>query len=231
LAHTRTTTSWPLSFTRGIRVIDIVPRRAQWTAFAVVRRVRRRGGGLTTACIASPPLPLFVAAVSLAASAILASLMGAMAMRDDDDDNNDDNDGRRRCRRKGGTSSTLDSARRPHQRASSSFLPQRPIRPPPASAAAAVILALLDFDAFESSEITKDEKKSVPILSDDEALCRYGAPGKAMGEACDRAGKKLNLPSFVDATGKVDRVDYLRCRYEYPILGGGYVKTRVCKPS
>ena len=46
---------------------------------------------------------------------------------------------------------------------------------PPASTAA-FVLALLDFDAFESSEITKDEKKSAPILSDDEALCRYGAP-------------------------------------------------------
>ena len=95
---------------------------------------------------------------------------------------------------------------------------------------AAVVLAL-DFDAFESSEITKDETKSAPILSDDEALCRYGAPGKAMGEACERAGKKPNLPSFVDATGKVDRGDYLKCRYEYPIVGGEYVKTRVCKPS
>jgi len=98
------------------------------------------------------------------------------------------------------------------------------------SSPAAVVLAL-DFDAFESSEITKDETKSAPVLSDDEALCRYGAPGKAMGEACERAGKKPNLPSFVDATGKVDRGDYLKCRYEYPIVGGEYVKTRVCKPS
>ena len=94
----------------------------------------------------------------------------------------------------------------------------------------AVVLAL-DFDAFESSEITKDETKSAPVLSDDEALCKYGAPGKAMGEACERAGVKPNLPSFVDATGKVDRGDYLKCRYEYPIVGGEYVKTRVCKPS
>ena len=46
---------------------------------------------------------------------------------------------------------------------------------PPASTAA-FVLALLDFNAFKSSEITKDEKKSAPILSDDEALCRYGAP-------------------------------------------------------
>ena len=82
---------------------------------------------------------------------------------------------------------------------------------PPASTAA-FVLALLDFDAFKSSEITNDEKKSAPILSDNEALCQHGAPGKAMGEACNRAGKKLNLPSFVDATGKVYRGDYLRCR-------------------
>jgi hypothetical protein len=81
----------------------------------------------------------------------------------------------------------------------------------PASTAA-FVLALLDFDAFESSETTNDEKKSAPILSDNKALCQYDAPGKAMGEACDRAGKKLNLPSFVDATGKVDRGVNLRCR-------------------
>ena len=90
----------------------------------------------------------------------------------------------------------------------------------------------LDYDAFESSALTTDEYKSrSPKLGEDEALCRYGAPGKAMGEACARANARPNLPNFVDANGKVDRGDYLRCRYEYPIIDGEYVKTRVCKPS
>lgn len=89
----------------------------------------------------------------------------------------------------------------------------------------------LDFDAFESGEISKDTSSSAPKLNDDEALCKYGAPGKAMGEACARAKIQRKIPGGVDATGKVDRGDYLKCRYEYPIVGGEYVKTRVCKPS
>ena len=89
----------------------------------------------------------------------------------------------------------------------------------------------LDFDAFESSVISKDSETLIPKLNDDEALCKYGAPGKAMGEACERAKMKPNLPGVVDATGKVDRGDYLKCKYEYPIINGEYVKTRVCKPS
>jgi hypothetical protein len=89
----------------------------------------------------------------------------------------------------------------------------------------------LDYDSFESSIISEEKRVSAPKLSDDEALCRYGAPGRAMGEACDRAKVKPNLPRGVDAAGVVDRGDYLRCRYEYPIIDGEYVKTRVCKPS
>ena len=87
----------------------------------------------------------------------------------------------------------------------------------------------LDFDAFESSEISKDSSSLVPELNDDEALCKYGAPGKAMGDACKRAGMKPRLPSVVDASGNVDRGEYLKCAYEYPIVDGKYVKTRVCK--
>ena len=89
----------------------------------------------------------------------------------------------------------------------------------------------LDFEAFESGQISKDSSAASPELSDDEALCKYGAPGKAMGRACERARMKPRLPTDVDATGKVDRGDYLKCRYEYPIVNGEYVKTRVCKPS
>ena len=89
----------------------------------------------------------------------------------------------------------------------------------------------LDFDAFESGEITKDSTSLIPKLNDDEALCKYGAPGRAMGEACERAKMKRKLPGDVDPTGKVNRGDYLKCKYEYPIINGEYVKTRVCKPS
>jgi hypothetical protein len=89
----------------------------------------------------------------------------------------------------------------------------------------------LDFDAFESSLITKDSAVFIPKLNDDEALCKYGAPGKAMGEACERAGVKRKLPGGVDATGKADRGDYLKCKFEFPVVNGEYVKTRVCKPS
>ena len=95
--------------------------------------------------------------------------------------------------------------------------------PPPALA--------LDFDAFESGIISKDSESFIPKLNDDEALCRYGAPGKAMGVACERAKMKPNLPSVVDASGKVDRGDYLKCKILYPVVDGEYVKTRVCKPS
>jgi len=91
----------------------------------------------------------------------------------------------------------------------------------------------LDYDAFESSIITKDSSKFQPKLNDDEALCKYGAPGKAMGEACSRANIQRTLPGGVDVTGMVDRGEYLKCRYEYPIDKdtGEYVKTRVCRQS
>jgi hypothetical protein len=90
----------------------------------------------------------------------------------------------------------------------------------------------LDMDAFETNILSNDTTKDLsPTLNDDEALCKYGAPGKAMGEACSRAKMQRKLPGNVDVTGKVDRGDYLKCRYEYPIIDGQYVKTRVCKPS
>jgi hypothetical protein len=94
--------------------------------------------------------------------------------------------------------------------------------------------AALDYDAFESSIINQDTTNyRQPKLNDDEALCKYGAPGKAMGEACARANIHRTLPGGVDVTGKVDRGEYLKCRYEYPIDAstGEYVKTRVCRPS
>ena len=98
------------------------------------------------------------------------------------------------------------------------------------TAAAAIITSApvnaLDFDAFEAAETTKDNQSLIK-LNDAEALCKYGAPGKAMGEACERAKIQRKLPGGVDITGKVDRGDYLVCKYEYPDM----VKTRVCKPA
>jgi hypothetical protein len=89
----------------------------------------------------------------------------------------------------------------------------------------------LDFDAFESSQISSDTSTSNPELSDDEALCKYGAPGLAMGEACKRAKMKPRLPKDVSADGKADRGDYLKCVNEWNIVGDKYVKTRVCKST
>ena len=98
------------------------------------------------------------------------------------------------------------------------------------TAVAAPALAL-DFDAFESSAITPPPS-STRKLTDDEALCIYGAPGKQMGEACARSGATPKLPKSVSPSGKADRGDYLACKYEYPKdKDGEYVKTRVCKPS
>ena len=88
----------------------------------------------------------------------------------------------------------------------------------------------LDYDAFASSSIT--QTPSSKKLTDDEALCKFGAPGKAMGDACQRAGISRSMPGGVSPNGKVDRGDYLRCEYQYPKdANGEYVKTRVCKPS
>lgn len=89
--------------------------------------------------------------------------------------------------------------------------------------------AALDFDAFESSQISKDSNSANPDLSEDAALCKYGAPGKAMGEACKRANMKPRLPQNVSADGKADRGDYLKCVDQWNIVNDKYVKSRVCK--
>ena len=90
--------------------------------------------------------------------------------------------------------------------------------------------AALDFDAFESSQISKDASSANPELSEDAALCKYGAPGKAMGEACKRANMKPRLPADVNPNGKADRGDYTKCVDQYNIVGDKYVKSRLCKP-
>ena len=83
----------------------------------------------------------------------------------------------------------------------------------------------LDMDAFVAKELAlsnKDsncddrvDKKCQRKMSDDEALCRFGQPSQATGEACLRANMSTKRSSSVDAFGKVDRGDYLRCKAKY----------------
>lgn len=87
----------------------------------------------------------------------------------------------------------------------------------------------LDMEAFINQELTKDSVKA--MLSDDEALCRFGQPSQATGEACLRAGlsTKRRSGGTLDAFGTVDRGDFVRCKFEYELDGkGGYDKIKVC---
>ena len=77
----------------------------------------------------------------------------------------------------------------------------------------------LDIDSFMQRELDngtcneKIDKKCKPKLSDDEALCRFGQPSPETGEACIRAGMSTSRPTgSVDAFGKIDRGDYMRCK-------------------
>lgn len=91
--------------------------------------------------------------------------------------------------------------------------------------------AALDFDAFASSQLSSDDAASNPTLSDDEALCKYGAPGPEMGAACKRAKMKPRLPSDVSADGKADRGDYEKCKFEWSVENDKYVKKTICKST
>lgn len=91
--------------------------------------------------------------------------------------------------------------------------------------------AALDMDAFASSQLSSDDAASNPTLSDDEALCKYGAPGPEMGAACKRAKMKPRLPSDVSADGKADRGDYTKCKFEWSIVNGEYDKKTICKST
>jgi hypothetical protein len=94
----------------------------------------------------------------------------------------------------------------------------------------------LDMDAFINKELestTCDEKinkKCQPKLSDDEALCRFGSPSKATGEACVRAGMPTAKAGGVDAFGKLDRGDFVRCKTIYEDDGGPkFTRKRKCE--
>ena len=96
----------------------------------------------------------------------------------------------------------------------------------------------LDMDAFMSQELTPSSATSAATnkeLNDDEALCKFGQPSKARGDACVRAGMSTKLKKGgVDAYGNVDRGDYVRCKIVYvedpDSPNKGFLKkTTVCK--
>lgn len=85
----------------------------------------------------------------------------------------------------------------------------------------------LDMEAFMNQELKQDAPKQV---SDDERMCRFGAPGRDKGEACERAGMPTAAKGGkgVDAYGNIDRGDFVRCITTYPMIDGQYVKTVTC---
>lgn len=86
----------------------------------------------------------------------------------------------------------------------------------------------LDIDAFMSKELDVDKEKSV--LSDDVKTCKYAAPGKEKGDACVRAGMSTEGKNGgVDAYGRINRGDFVRCQTSYPMVDGQYVKTITCQ--
>lgn len=85
----------------------------------------------------------------------------------------------------------------------------------------------LDMNAFENSQLTKSDQPS--LLSADEGLCRYGAPGKETGDACVRAGISTKRTGTLDAFGTVDRGDFVRCKTYYDDKGDRYEKRVVCE--
>ena len=97
----------------------------------------------------------------------------------------------------------------------------------------------LDMEAFANAELSSSEcnekidKKCVPKtkLTDDEALCKYGMPSQGKGEACVRAGKSTapKTPGGVDAFGKVDRGNFVRCKRFWEIIDGKYQKFDICE--
>jgi len=86
----------------------------------------------------------------------------------------------------------------------------------------------LDMDAFIKSELESDKKKD---FTDDEALCKFGAPGRDKGEACVRAGLSTAgaKSGGVDAYGKIDRGTFERCKKKWDIVNGKYEFEVICE--
>uniref|UniRef100_A0A7S1VJA7 Uncharacterized protein n=1 Tax=Grammatophora oceanica TaxID=210454 RepID=A0A7S1VJA7_9STRA len=95
-----------------------------------------------------------------------------------------------------------------------------------AAAATTPAATALDIDSFVNSELSNDSTS--PKMSEDEALCRFGFPSKPTGEACLRAGLSTKRTDTLDAFGKVDRGDYVKCKTVYLDGGDKYIKTTVC---
>jgi hypothetical protein len=91
----------------------------------------------------------------------------------------------------------------------------------------------LDMDAFVKNELAKDnEKIQKTDTNDDATMCRYGAPGPETGDACVRAGlPTIRKAGGVDAYGKIDRGDFVRCTTKYVIVNDKYEKVITCKDS
>jgi hypothetical protein len=98
-----------------------------------------------------------------------------------------------------------------------------------AAAATPTISNALDMDAFMKKELESDTSPKETQMSDDEALCRFGQPSKDTGEACVRAGLPTTKKSGVDAFGKVDRGDYVRCKPDYVYNGTKLVNVWKCQ--
>jgi hypothetical protein len=101
-----------------------------------------------------------------------------------------------------------------------------------AAAASAFVIAplasnALDMDAFANQQLTPSV--APPKLTDDEALCRYGSPAQKTGEACVRAGLPTKRSGSLDAFGKTDRGDYVRCKSRYEDRGDRYEMVTECK--
>jgi hypothetical protein len=88
----------------------------------------------------------------------------------------------------------------------------------------------LDVDAFIKKELGNEEKSTTKNYSSDEALCKFGQPGKDRGDACVRAGIPIASPGkSVNAYGEIDRGSYIRCKQFYELEEEGYVKKTVCE--
>mmetsp|Transcript_14415 Transcript_14415/g.23823 ORF Transcript_14415/g.23823 Transcript_14415/m.23823 type:complete len:144 (-) Transcript_14415:56-487(-) len=98
--------------------------------------------------------------------------------------------------------------------------------------AAPLVAGALDMDAFMNKELTKSDtpaQDKYKQMSNDEGLCRYGAPSRNTGEACERAGISPKRANGLDAFGNIDRGDFVRCKTYYLDKGDRYEKKVVCE--
>lgn len=97
----------------------------------------------------------------------------------------------------------------------------------------------LDIDAFIQNELDSEvcnnrvDKKCISKvkMSDDEALCKFGQPGKSRGDACVRIGVSTSSKTIggVDAYGNIDRGTFERCTRSWSVVNGKYEKEDICK--